>query len=738
MVHQYLKTCVLSVCVAALCGGRAFGGKLKFSCQACYNWIEDENWGKHIHEAKEERHKREFDKPTIRCTLCDISIGDLNAIKSHRKECPKEACLKYSFRCPTCHDAIHADDWFVHLWYDHWIPNSVMLYRQNREDSDSNDTFSCWTFWQKFKTAGSLNCDEGFMESGTFLCGLCGQPGTKSKGRCVPVLLWYDHLKEKHRENLPKRDFYCKTCNNFISGSVWNKHVKEEHADWLEEDGWELYCEECKMMVPKENWNEHVHEKYKKKFLKPKDDFILWCEIQKKMIWGKDWNSHVEDEMKKLSWYECCKLQCRICHEMVSRDDFNNHTAVNHRRSLMPDPCFGEPDLLCGKCDKVVPMIDWNEHTVSEHKEYLPGGHVWFWCRLCGQKVPPRVWNAHAEGKGVSETEKRWHKGPFEEGLWNLFCPECNVMVLGKKWNEHMEAFVHKRFDSGKMFYCSEGCREYFLDQQSKEDHVKNKHQDWFFCNLCNNMFRDKKEHFREEHPEKGYVCDCGAYFRNDCDDGKTKDEHLSKHFVKCDLCNEGAVTIGHMKSKHGCDLKDCRPEAITKEKVWKWRHGFSCKNILPCPLCRFKSILPDVEKHMRENHKCTQECRFNAQKVFEHGASCIKNGTRCHLCNQALVGANLKKHGIQEHGCVEECPMLTGKGRWHHCKCRDWILAECQQCGERGVNCSHIFEKHLREIGCGKSCFIIQDQGEGGMVFVQHKDHRNNDKVMFAAQEGE
>lgn len=263
MVHRCLKMCVLSLCVAVSCGGRAFG--VEFCCQCCYERIKDENWGKHVCESK--YHETAFENPMIRCTPCGKSIGDWNAIKSHREECHKEAesCLKYNFCCPTCYsEKIHADDWFVHLWYEHGIPNSVILYRQNREDSDLNATLnatlSCWGFWQRLKTEGSLALNDGFTEDGAFLCRLC-LSGTKSRRCYVPVLLWYDHLKEKHRNHLPKRSFCCKICNNIIDGSDWNEHVKKKHANWLEEDGWKLYCEECKMMVPREAWNAHAMKK---------------------------------------------------------------------------------------------------------------------------------------------------------------------------------------------------------------------------------------------------------------------------------------------------------------------------------------------------------------------------------------------------------------------------------------------------------------------------------------------
>ncbi len=633
----------------------------------------------------------------IRCTPCDKSIVALEAIKFHREKyhTNDESCLKYNFYCPTCDREVHADDWFVHLWYEHNIPEAmfVPLYIQNRSNAGLNATFSCWEFWENLKIEGSLDCGDAFMRDGGFLCQLC-LSGTKSRRCYVLVLLWYDHLKEEHRNHLPKRNFCCKICNNIIDGSGWNEHVKKKHANWLNEDGGKLYCGECKAMVPKENWNKHVQEEYEKGFLKSKDDFILWCEIQKAMISGKNWNFHVEAEMKKFSLNGYCGLLCRVCCVMVSKDNFNKHVMDNRRCCFLPDPFFTEPEHWCKICGKIVLMVDWNKHMTSQHKESLREGHVECLCRICSQEVPPKDWNAHAEG--VSGTQKQsQHSTWFESSAWDLFCPECNIMVSGNEWNEHMKA-EHKGFDFGKMFYCSQH-KEYFLKLQSKENHVKNKHQGLFYCGLCDDVFfkKNKGEHFEENYPGKGYICACGVYFRRDCDDGKTEYEHLSQHSVKCELCNK-EVTIEHMKSKHGCDLKVCRLEQITQNKVWNWCHAPSRESMFSCPMCWFEGILPHIKQHVHKSHDCAPGCRFNVQRVLEHDASCMNGLTECQLCKQKLARTRLGEHGMRKHGYDKECPMLTRKVCWHHGKCGDWILQKCPLCGKLSADCSHIFEKHF------------------------------------------
>lgn len=189
-----------------LCGGRAFG--VEFWCQCCYEDIEDENWGKHVHESK--YHGRVFDDLKIRCTPCDKSIGNLEAIKLHRKEChaKDESCLKYNFYCPTCYREVHTDDWFVHLWYEHDIPEAmfVPLYIQNRSNAGLDTTFSCWEFWKNRKTEGSLGCGDAFTEDGGFLCQLC-LSGTKSRRCYVPVLLLVRSPERKASQSPAKTQF---------------------------------------------------------------------------------------------------------------------------------------------------------------------------------------------------------------------------------------------------------------------------------------------------------------------------------------------------------------------------------------------------------------------------------------------------------------------------------------------------------------------------------------------------
>lgn len=118
--------------------------------------------------------------------------------------------------------------------------------------------------------------------------------------------------------------------------------------------------------------------------------------------------------------------------------------------------------------------------------------------------------------------------------------------------------------------------------------------------------------------------------------------DHLWLHEVHCRLCSLN-VGSDHMFRKHECVQEKCKPVIATNAKIREWRHDLSCECIPECPLCKFYScfrgILPDVEKHIREEHKCTQMCRFDAQKTLEYDASCM-NGS---CADRSWSGRNLE-----------------------------------------------------------------------------------------------
>ena len=64
MVHRCLKMCVLSLCVAVSCGGRAFGVWLW--CKECQQPIKEECWGSH----RVEEHKDNVMPDQFYCYGC--------------------------------------------------------------------------------------------------------------------------------------------------------------------------------------------------------------------------------------------------------------------------------------------------------------------------------------------------------------------------------------------------------------------------------------------------------------------------------------------------------------------------------------------------------------------------------------------------------------------------------------------------------------------------------------------
>lgn len=73
MVCRYLRMCVLLLCVAALCDGRAFG--VNFWCEECKKYISREDWGCH---REKEHHGILVGPKSLCCSKCGkkISMSD--------------------------------------------------------------------------------------------------------------------------------------------------------------------------------------------------------------------------------------------------------------------------------------------------------------------------------------------------------------------------------------------------------------------------------------------------------------------------------------------------------------------------------------------------------------------------------------------------------------------------------------------------------------------------------------
>lgn len=60
----------------------------------------------------------------------------------------------------------------------------------------------------------------------TFRCSLCEK---EEKEAVFPLILKYEHLRDNHREYLPKREFFCKSCKETVSEANWQEHRKKKH-----------------------------------------------------------------------------------------------------------------------------------------------------------------------------------------------------------------------------------------------------------------------------------------------------------------------------------------------------------------------------------------------------------------------------------------------------------------------------------------------------------------------------
>ena len=240
MVHRYLKTCVLSVCVAALCGGRAFGVMLW--CEECEEYISHEAWGYH---RDKKHHGIPVGPKSFRCSKClkRISVGDW---KRHAAKEHSELYFGCYFWCAKCEEPVLKSIWFFHLWKH--IENAPIF----------RDVYweRCRGFFSESKnyksnyTIGST----GFVE-----CRIC----SKAEGRMSKVLQEERcfHILDEHSNRLPKYDLYCELCKTAVSENGWNDHVKEKHKNDFSRSVY--VCPECHKHLRGSSGKEPMEEVHK-------------------------------------------------------------------------------------------------------------------------------------------------------------------------------------------------------------------------------------------------------------------------------------------------------------------------------------------------------------------------------------------------------------------------------------------------------------------------------------------
>ena len=237
IIYKHLKTCVLSACVAALCGGRAFGGY--FWCEECKKPILDEVWGSHDAKLK---HGNKMPVMFV-CNRCYVGKTgvpqnmcyhyreqrtSVNIVGGESELVPpfeehvrlKHRRWEYTFRCSKCRKQIGVNSWITHLYWE----------------------CGCYNGIYKFEGLDLVGKER-------FRCLLCEGEG---KEAVFPLILKYEHLRDNHRECLPEREFFCKSCKETVSEANWQEHRKKKHKT-IEE----FYCRICKK-TRRECYEEHM------------------------------------------------------------------------------------------------------------------------------------------------------------------------------------------------------------------------------------------------------------------------------------------------------------------------------------------------------------------------------------------------------------------------------------------------------------------------------------------------
>ena len=781
MVHRYLKTCVLSACVAALCGGRAFGAW--FLCKECNKPIWDGNWGSHRDNSHHDNKMPEWfdcnrcyvDKDGTPCNKAwhkDERLDQEQKIPSFEEHVQQNHRFwKYTFWCPKCKKKIDVNSWIMHLYWECKCYDEIYEF----EKSDFGEE--------------------------TFRCSLCKNEG---KEAVFPLILKYEHLRDKHPECLPERKYYCKDCKETVSEADWQKHDKEHSKEkqtimfyclMCKEEQKERYeehmakchngkCPFCEEVFKEENRRQHMEEKHgfpcpicdkqvdtllgvhvyrqhpyfegpcKCRKLRPDENGNWWfrpCEYPSYLVSGLDYIRHLTSGVHLVgvnnenieSFFAWCP-----------RNDFLGpfKKTVEHA-SLKHKGCF----FYCEKCRQ----LDFDCSNEKLHFQVKHDRTHW-WCRDCAQ-----VFEYKSEDKQKRSAFRCEHlltmhkkcpvccrdvacmkdldshsraKHPEKICFW---CFSCNACIAGDQ-SKHMEK-------THRCHYC-EICHAYEKGDQSKHmekthpecgyceicgtwvsnpsGHHSEKHKGCFFCRLCLGIPKDRAEHIKNVHSD-AEECVCGEHL---LPYEVYEDWHVAKHSIKCPLCNE-ICSPEHMVTAHKCKKGACKPIASTEKRTWEWQ----CDPFYHCPLrswgCEFTSEMGQLDKHMQEDHKCKETCRFDKSKSFVHDASCKNGPAFCSLCKCDV--ANREPHWVNDHGCKEGCPVAIGQGgKWHQADCKKWTLARCLICWDQGdrenatdVDCNHIFQKHFPNC---KGCHLIQDSE--GVVSIQHQGH-SNETEEFAPQ---
>ena len=697
----------------------------------------------------------------------DISFLSTSGSKSYSFEehVEKLHCVQweYAFWCSACKKPIGVNSWGMHLYRECRCYEGICKFASSSDDS---------------KEFGGSD-----LEKGTFRCLLCGEK--REKETVFPVVLKYEHLRDKHPGCLPKRNFYCKRCKGTVSEADWEEHAKTKHIDVFHgekfyclicKEEWEKryedhmreyhagQCPFCEEAFPEGSRSQHMLEKhgfpcpicgkqvdallgvhlnrahpYFEGYCKcqkyREDDngkyYYEPCEWPSFRVFGLTYAKHLLGNThgvgKNGENGEFCFECCHFKDFMGSRKEVISHVTSKHQVRFFE----------CLECRELIFELTEEQHRQIKHDK------THWWCEDCAAAVSYESKDEKERSASINKHLLTMHEKIYGE------CTFCSQIVQRKAFDAHMES-RHR----GSYFRCP-ACHKYTTSNSDVEvqqhmsqhpecnyceicktwlslppfKHHEEKHQELFFCRLCLGSFEDRAEHIEDIHPN-AESCACGERLLS-YEVGENW--HTAKHSIHCPLCN-GAKPLNHMVTEHKCKEGVCKPIVSTKELTWKWRCDPSCKtHDRPCPLeqirgCQFTGSAEQLNEHMRAEHKCEETCGFNESKDFVHDVSCRNEPAYCSLCEGNVD--NREPHWMKVHGCREGCLIAIGKGKWHQVDCKEWTLPRCPTCSAIDVDRKHIFE-HLPTCG-EKGCYLMQDCE--GYVSIQHQGHSDKSEE-FSAQ---
>ena len=708
MVHRYLKTCVLSVCVAALCGGRAFG--VWFWCMECQKPIWDGNWGSHCVEFQHGNKMPEWflcnrccvDKDGNWCNGFWHKDGRLDReqkIPSFEEHVQQEHRVwEYTFWCPKCEKKIDVNSWIMHLYWECKCYDGIYEF----EKSDSGEE--------------------------TFRCSLCKKE--EKEEAVFPLILKYEHLRDKHPECLPERKYFCKDCEKTVSKAEWQEHSKEEqtitfHCPICKEKQEERYedhmakyhngkCPFCEEVFSEENRGQHMVEKhgFPCPICNKQVDTLLDVHVHRQ-------HPYFEGPCRCQKFRSKMFKPCEYPSYLVSGWDYIQHLTSGVHRVGANNENIESFFAWCPRNDFLGPFEKMAEHASLKHKG------CFFCCPkclqvdyACGNKelhFQVRHDKTHWRCRDCAqvfqyESEDKEERLAFEFGhLLTVHekCPVCGDAACKKDLDSHSRAKHPKK----RLFWCfaCNACKAGDQSQHMEKTHGRH------YCKICDAVFQYESEDaqkrlaFRYEHlltvHKKCPVCGDAAC-KEDLD-SHSRAKHPEKFIFWCFACNacKAGDQSKHMVRKHGYHYCEICCEAFNSNPFD--HHNEKHEDFFFCQLCleSFRDRLKHIKSvHSKKAEWCVCGELLLSYEVKEDWHVAKHPVVHCTLCNKSCS----PKHMVEEHKCKKGAcrPMVSTMEliwKWqcdpfHHCPLRSW---GCEFTSEMGQLNEHMRNDHKCKATC-------------------------------------